>query len=186
MTAISCEKVGYMKEYTLPIDIGAWGVLFDNPIVKTAKRINNSTPLVSRKDTAMPAIGYRGKDGRATYFSDSDGDVSKLLELYAKLEASGFEILEVPYKTIAERFGDYVGYRDGNRIYIAADDGKREISAKEKAYIAAHEAKEKSHKFDGKPHDVVHKEAEDMLAGLKHYSALDIAKEVGKRMQWVN
>ncbi len=175
-----------MKKYTSILADTAWEPLVSNSILnRIFDGIVNGKPLVSapKTDRALPPIGYNTDSGKIRYFH-GDEDTRKLSELYETLEADGFRISEVPYSFIWERFGDYVGYRDGKTLYVARDDGKRELSPREKAYIAAHEAKEKSHKFDEKPHDVVHKEAEGILANLKHYSALDVAERVGKKMGW--
>ena len=60
-------------------------------------------------------------------------------EFYKLVRSKGLKVNEVPHDYMQRRFGDCVGWREGDEIYVSLDYKGRLLTSDEKMAIAGHE-----------------------------------------------
>ncbi|MFH0832096.1 MAG: hypothetical protein V1900_00010 [Candidatus Aenigmatarchaeota archaeon] len=106
---------------------------------------------------------------------------SRIGEFYGFIEDQGIEIFEVPHAHLKKTFGgDYVGWRQGNKIYVATDKNGRKLKEDEMMAIVGHEY------MAGFNHEKSDKEAQkgaiDLFSALGYAPAFAQAVAINERM----
>ena len=102
--------------------------------------------------------------------ADVGGRTLSLDELYKFIEGKGIKVEEKPYRWLQNRFGKYIGYRDGKTIYVADH-----LSPETKKATAMHELFEDPYQ----PHEKCQSKALEFARSVD-LSTYEVLRKMGR------